>query len=169
MLTGTQLALILTTLTVFVVYWMNGQRQGRNLPPGPKKYPLIGSLLSMPSTHEWETFAKWGREYSLLWIEALILRSVVSNALCRFWYYSCQRFRDIDYYLKLLQSCHRPSRPKIHYLLQQVSTRLGYLFPEEFTEVFLYFNKTTFHHARRIVSYLYHHDTLKGNLKLKWS
>ena len=64
-MTPTQLAFILSTLTVFVVYWMNGQRrQGRNLPPGPKKYPLIGSLLSMPSTLEWETFAKWGQEYS---------------------------------------------------------------------------------------------------------
>ena len=63
-MTLTQLAFVLSTLTVFVVYWMNGQRQGRNLPPGPKKYPLIGSLLSMPRSLEWETFAKWGREYS---------------------------------------------------------------------------------------------------------
>ena len=61
----TQLAFVLSTLTVFVIYWMNGKRrQGRNLPPGPKKYPLIGNLLSMPSTLAWETFAKWGREYS---------------------------------------------------------------------------------------------------------
>ena len=61
----TPLAVLLSTLTVFVVYWMNsGQRQGRNLPPGPKKHPLIGSLLSMPTSLEWETFAKWGREYS---------------------------------------------------------------------------------------------------------
>jgi hypothetical protein len=61
-----QVAIVITTLAagVFVVYWMNGQRQGRNLPPGPKKYPLIGSVLSMPSTLEWETFEKWGKEYS---------------------------------------------------------------------------------------------------------
>ena len=59
-----QLAFVLSTLTVFVVYWMNGQRQRRNLPPGPKKYSLIGNLLSMPSSLEWETFAKWGQEYS---------------------------------------------------------------------------------------------------------
>ena len=64
-MTLTQLAFALSTLTVFVVYWMNGRRQRRNLPPGPKKYPLIGNLLSMPSTLEWETFAKWGHEYSL--------------------------------------------------------------------------------------------------------
>ena len=73
-MTLTQLAFVFSTLTVFVVYWMNGQRrQRRNLPPGPKKYPLIGSFLSMPSTLEWETFAKWGQEYSLWWIETLIL------------------------------------------------------------------------------------------------
>ena len=63
-MTLTHWQLVFTTLTVFVVYWMNGQRRGRDLPPGPKKYPLIGNLLSMPSTLEWETFAKWGKEYS---------------------------------------------------------------------------------------------------------
>ena len=63
-MTFTQLAFFLSILTIFVLNWMNDQRQGRNLPPGPKKYPLIGNLLSMPSTLEWETFAKWGQKYS---------------------------------------------------------------------------------------------------------
>ena len=35
------------------------------------------------------------------------------NVLCRFRYYSCRRFRDIDDYLKYLRSRHWPSRPKI--------------------------------------------------------
>ena len=61
----TQLAFILGTLGVFVVYWRNDQRQGPHLPPGPKKLPLIGNLLSIPSRVEWETYAKWGKEYSL--------------------------------------------------------------------------------------------------------
>ena len=60
----TLLALILGTIVVFVVYWINGKRQGRHLPPGPRKLPFIGSLLSMPGRLEWETFAKWGQEYS---------------------------------------------------------------------------------------------------------
>ena len=63
-MTLTQLAVVLSTLIVFIVYWINGQRQGRNLPPGPKRYPLIGSVLSMPSTLEWQTYKNWGKEYS---------------------------------------------------------------------------------------------------------
>ena len=58
------LAFIFGILTVVVVFWMNNQRQGRHLPPGPKKLPFIGNLLSMPNTLEWETFAKWGQEHS---------------------------------------------------------------------------------------------------------
>ena len=71
-MTLAQLAFVLSTLTVFVVYWMNGQR--RNLPPGPRKHPFIGSLLSLPTTREWETFAKWGQEYSPWWIDTLTPR-----------------------------------------------------------------------------------------------
>ena len=59
-----QLAFILGILGVFVVYWKSGQRQQRVLPPGPRKFPFIGSLLSMPTRAEWETFTKWGKEYS---------------------------------------------------------------------------------------------------------
>ena len=57
------------------------------------------------------------RSGSRLWFSA----QYSSSALRRFRYYSCQRFRDIDGYLKLLQSRHRPSRPTIQHLLQQVS------------------------------------------------
>ena len=64
------LIFILGTLGVVVVYWRSGQPQWRHLPPGPKKLPFIGSVLSMPSRAEWGTFAKWGKEYSLCFIPA---------------------------------------------------------------------------------------------------
>ena len=73
-----QLAFILGTLGVFVVYW-SGQRQRRHLPPGPKKLPFIGNLLSMPTRAEWETFAKWGKEYSLCLILSAIFISYLAQ------------------------------------------------------------------------------------------
>jgi len=78
----TQLDFLLITLTVSIVYWMNGQRQRRNLPPGPKNYPLIGSVLSMPSTLEWETYAKWGKEYNsdIIHVNALGTSILILNS-----------------------------------------------------------------------------------------
>jgi hypothetical protein len=36
---------------------------GLKLPPGPPGDFLIGNLRDIPSHHEWETFAKWQKEY----------------------------------------------------------------------------------------------------------
>ena len=78
-----QLALILGTLGVFVVYW-SGQRQRQHLPPGPKKLPFIGNLLSMPSRVQWETYAKWGKEYSVYLIPRTIFISSLEQILTLF-------------------------------------------------------------------------------------
>jgi hypothetical protein len=73
-----QLACFLGILVVLVVYWRSGQRQRRHLPPGPKKLPFVGNLLSMPNRLEWETYAKWGQEYSLRLIPHTIFISCLA-------------------------------------------------------------------------------------------
>jgi hypothetical protein len=112
------LVFILGTLGVVVVYRRSGQPQRRHLPPGPKKLPFIGSVLSMPSKAEWETFAKWGKEYSL----CLIPAQYSSHALHRLRHYSRQRFRHIYYHFEFVQSRRQPPRQQIRYLLRQVSS-----------------------------------------------
>jgi len=74
-----QLTLVLGTLGVFVVYWSGQRQRRRRLPPGPKKLPFIGNLLSMPTRAEWETFTKWGNEYSLCLIPRTIFISCIEQ------------------------------------------------------------------------------------------
>ncbi|KAK6974645.1 cytochrome P450 [Favolaschia claudopus] len=39
-------------------------RQGSPpLPPGPKRWPVIGNLLDMPRSHAWKTFSAWAEVY----------------------------------------------------------------------------------------------------------
>ncbi|KAK0448479.1 cytochrome P450 [Desarmillaria tabescens] len=44
-------------------YLRRAQSWQLSLPPGPKKRFLIGNLNDMPTSFEWETYLKWGKEY----------------------------------------------------------------------------------------------------------
>ena len=49
------------------ITWLYGRRPYRRLPlpPGPKRLPVIRSLLDMPPTRQWMTFDKWCRQYGM--------------------------------------------------------------------------------------------------------
>ncbi|KAH8799622.1 cytochrome P450 [Flagelloscypha sp. PMI_526] len=53
----TAIAAVVGILAAFFLY--TSQRQRKYMPPGPKSYPLIGSLLEWPQGQEWFTFTKW--------------------------------------------------------------------------------------------------------------
>lgn len=36
------------------------------LPPGPRKYPIVGNLFDVPAKFQWESYARWSREYGKL-------------------------------------------------------------------------------------------------------
>ncbi|KAJ7910247.1 putative monooxygenase [Mycena leptocephala] len=51
------------------------------LPPGPHRWPLIGSALEVPRTHPWLTFAKWAKTYgSIVYAEVAGQPLVVLNS-----------------------------------------------------------------------------------------
>lgn len=59
------------------------QKSKLPLPPGPKKYPFIGNMLSIPQTLEWETYARWGRECGsdIIYLEGPGLSLIVLNSV----------------------------------------------------------------------------------------
>ncbi|KAJ3995887.1 cytochrome P450 [Lentinula boryana] len=60
--------ILISTLTLgILVLWTyrnRGSRKNLPLPPGPKKLPLLGNSLDMPSTFHWITFSKWGDQFN---------------------------------------------------------------------------------------------------------
>ncbi|KAF9072507.1 cytochrome P450 [Rhodocollybia butyracea] len=56
------LTLSLFSLAILYMYAKRSNKYRVPLPPGPKKWPLIGNLFDMPTSFEWETYDRWCRE-----------------------------------------------------------------------------------------------------------
>lgn len=62
---ATWLDICLAGLAVYLVNQLLSKKPLGPLPPGPRAWPLLGNLLDMPTTREWETFAELGRKYGM--------------------------------------------------------------------------------------------------------
>ena len=49
----------------FIGHRLRTRKDSLPLPPGPRKLPLLGNVLDVPSSFEWETFRQWSKEYRL--------------------------------------------------------------------------------------------------------
>ena len=52
-----------TVATAFLGYQAI-KRSPRQLPPGPKGYPLVGNMYDVTETHEWLTYHEMSKKYS---------------------------------------------------------------------------------------------------------
>ncbi|TFK20074.1 cytochrome P450 [Coprinopsis marcescibilis] len=48
----------------FAYVFYRRRRSNPPLPPGPKKWPIVGNLFQIPTSFEWETYAHWGEVYN---------------------------------------------------------------------------------------------------------
>lgn len=53
----------LVSVFVFIQTTTSGLRRGKNLPPGPRRIPILGNLLQVPVLRPYPKFREWAKEY----------------------------------------------------------------------------------------------------------
>ncbi|KAJ8508608.1 hypothetical protein ONZ45_g9132 [Pleurotus djamor] len=76
----------LCIVSVFLVAskrWNHNRRNGLPLPPGPRKLPVIGNLLSAPTKYQWVKYAQWSKELGsdILHLQVLGTSMIVLNSV----------------------------------------------------------------------------------------
>lgn len=66
MTTTVVLAVGVALFTLYLVKrTFSSNRRGLLLPPGPPRWPIIGSLLEWPKSKDWLTFTDWAEVYGV--------------------------------------------------------------------------------------------------------
>lgn len=61
-------ALFITCASIGLYLWYGRHVSGdrKRFPPGPRRLPILGSLLEMPTDKQWLAFERWGKEHGEL-------------------------------------------------------------------------------------------------------
>ena len=84
MLKSDYLAILATLVLTALFHVKIRKRSTLSLPPGPKKLPLLGNLFDLPTSHEWLTYAKLCKEYSMYGDLELFVPSLIQHSRSRF-------------------------------------------------------------------------------------